>query len=126
MASLATLSIPSVGASRSIQSRQLSAKSNVASSSGLSRATLAPPQKADRQGLTVVAGNHATTGIFAPVVRVTRDIVGVKKFNKFRGKAIQLHSQIIQEFCKSVGAPKLKGKLIRQAKQNGERLGFLA
>jgi len=34
--------------------------------------------------------------------------------------------QIIQEFCKSVGAPKLKGKLIRQAKQNGERLGFLA
>lgn len=38
-------------------------------------------------------GNPHTTGPFAPIVKVTRDVVGTKKFNKIRGKAISLHSQ---------------------------------
>ncbi|XP_073282666.1 protein PROTON GRADIENT REGULATION 5, chloroplastic-like [Primulina huaijiensis] len=66
-------------------------------------------------------------GIFAPVVVVARNIIGKKKFNQLRGKAIALHSQVITEFCKSIGAdPKQRQALIRIAKKNGERLGFLA
>lgn len=33
-------------------------------------------------------------GIFAPLVVVTRNIVGKKRFNQLRGKAIALHSQV--------------------------------
>ncbi|KAF9610962.1 hypothetical protein IFM89_026050 [Coptis chinensis] len=66
-------------------------------------------------------------GVFAPLVVVTRDIVGKKRFNQLRGKAIALHSQVITEFCKSIGADaKQRQGLIRLAKKNGERLGFLA
>ncbi|KAG4126485.1 hypothetical protein ERO13_D10G159300v2 [Gossypium hirsutum] len=66
-------------------------------------------------------------GLFAPVVVVTRQIVGKKRFNQLRGKAIALHSCVINEFCKSIGADtKQKQGLIRLAKKNGERLGFLA
>ncbi|MBA0651724.1 hypothetical protein Goklo_019030, partial [Gossypium klotzschianum] len=32
-------------------------------------------------------------GVFAPLVVVTRQIVGKKRFNQLRGKAIALHSQ---------------------------------
>lgn len=38
-------------------------------------------------------GNAASNGPFAPLVRVTRSIMGEKEFNQFRGKAISLHSQ---------------------------------
>ncbi|KAI3469816.1 hypothetical protein Pfo_026479 [Paulownia fortunei] len=66
-------------------------------------------------------------GLFAPIVVVTRNIIGKKRFNQFRGKAIALHSQVITEFCKSIGADsKQRQGLIRLAKKNGERLGFLA
>ncbi|XP_022722596.1 protein PROTON GRADIENT REGULATION 5, chloroplastic-like [Durio zibethinus] len=66
-------------------------------------------------------------GLFAPIVVVTRQIIGKKRFNQLRGKAIALHSQVITEFCKSIGADaKQRQGLIRLAKKNGERLGFLA
>uniref|UniRef100_A0A0F7GY40 Proton gradient regulation 5 n=1 Tax=Pelargonium dichondrifolium TaxID=73194 RepID=A0A0F7GY40_9ROSI len=66
-------------------------------------------------------------GVFAPVVVVTRNIIGKKRFNQLRGKAIALHSQVITEFCKAIGADaKQRQGLIRLAKKNGERLGFLA
>uniref|UniRef100_A0A0F7CYT9 Proton gradient regulation 5 n=1 Tax=Erodium foetidum TaxID=337372 RepID=A0A0F7CYT9_9ROSI len=66
-------------------------------------------------------------GVFAPLVVVTRNIVGRRRFNQLRGKAIALHSQVITEFCKSIGADgKQRQGLIRLAKKNGERLGFLA
>ncbi|XP_058094792.1 protein PROTON GRADIENT REGULATION 5, chloroplastic [Magnolia sinica] len=66
-------------------------------------------------------------GLFAPLVVITRDIIGKKRFNQLRGKAIALHSQVITEFCKSIGADgKQRQGLIRLAKKNGERLGFLA
>lgn len=34
-------------------------------------------------------------GIFAPLVVVTRNIIGKKRFNQLRGKAIAVHSQVI-------------------------------
>lgn len=33
-------------------------------------------------------------GLFAPIVVITRDIIGKKRFNQLRGKAIALHSQV--------------------------------
>nr|DAD36860.1 TPA_asm: hypothetical protein HUJ06_007501 [Nelumbo nucifera] len=32
-------------------------------------------------------------GLFAPIVVLTRNIIGKKRFNQLRGKAIALHSQ---------------------------------
>ncbi|PWA85607.1 hypothetical protein CTI12_AA146660 [Artemisia annua] len=70
---------------------------------------------------------NAGKGLFAPAVVITRNIVGKKRFNQLRGKAIALHSQVITEFCKSIGADsKQRQGLIRVAKKNGEKLGFLA
>ncbi|KAB5545141.1 hypothetical protein DKX38_013253 [Salix brachista] len=66
-------------------------------------------------------------GLFAPIVVITRQVAGKKRFNQLRGKAIALHSQVITEFCRAIGAdPKQRQGLIRLAKKNGERLGFLA
>ncbi|CAM6119936.1 unnamed protein product [Calypogeia fissa] len=66
-------------------------------------------------------------GVFAPIVVLARSILGAKKFNQLRGKGIALHSQVITEFCKSIGADaKQRQGLIRLAKKNGEKLGFLA
>ncbi|XP_022138463.1 protein PROTON GRADIENT REGULATION 5, chloroplastic-like [Momordica charantia] len=66
-------------------------------------------------------------GVFAPLVVVARNLIGKKRFNQLRGKAIAVHSQVITEFCKSIGADgKQRQGLIRLAKKNGEKLGFLA
>lgn len=53
--------------------------------------------------------------------------MGTKEFNQFRGKAISLHSQIIKQFGATIGVDirQVQG-LIRLAKKNGEKLGFLA
>ena len=37
-------------------------------------------------------GNKGVGGPFAPIVVVVRDAMGQKEFNKFRGKAISIHS----------------------------------
>ncbi|XP_022760342.1 protein PROTON GRADIENT REGULATION 5, chloroplastic-like [Durio zibethinus] len=76
---------------------------------------------------TMMKNINEGKGLFAPIVVVTRQIIGKKRFNQPRGKAIALHSQVITEFCKSIGADaKQRQGLIRLAKKNGERLGFLA
>lgn len=51
------------------------------------------PPAAGRQQLAVVAGNKGAGGPFAPLVVVTRNVMGTKEFNQFRGKMISLHSQ---------------------------------
>lgn len=73
-------------------------------------------------------GNKGATGPFAPLVVQARNVIGKKQFNKLRGKAISLHSQVIKDFTqKYLGASTQQAQaLIRTAKQNGERLGFLA
>ena len=35
-------------------------------------------------------------GLFAPIVVLTRNLIGKKRFNQLRGKAIALHSQVNQ------------------------------
>jgi hypothetical protein len=64
--------------------------------------------------------------VFAPIVRVTRTVIGPKEFAKVKGKSISLHSQVVTEFCKYIGTNQnVRQGLIRLAKNNGEKLGFL-
>ncbi|TVU04469.1 hypothetical protein EJB05_47579 [Eragrostis curvula] len=80
-----------------------------------------------RSPATMMGNVNAGKGLFAPLVVVARNIIGRKRFNQLRGKAIALHSQVITEFCKTIGADsKQRQGLIRLAKKNGEKLGFLA
>ncbi|KAG7670491.1 hypothetical protein KSW81_003054 [Nannochloris sp. 'desiccata'] len=85
------------------------------------------PLTSPRKGLVVLAGNNAANGPFTPIVIVVRNAMGVKAFNQLRGKGISLHSQVIKDFCKQIGADnkQIQG-LIRLAKKNGEKLGFLS
>lgn len=98
----------------SITTRMIVIQPTSMSTSGVTPGTLRPPsfnssflgrrrfpvtkpsdrKRADRCMLRVNAGNANSGGLFAPVVIIIRDIFGKKRFNKFRGKAIQLHSQV--------------------------------
>ena len=79
------------------------------------------------RGEIVAMGNVNEGGLFAPLVVFVRPLIGVKRFNQLRGKAISLHSQVIGDFCSEFGATtKQRQKLIKTAKANGGRLGFLA
>ncbi|EIE25989.1 hypothetical protein COCSUDRAFT_12698, partial [Coccomyxa subellipsoidea C-169] len=72
-------------------------------------------------------GNKSGTGPFTPIVVVVRNAMGKKEFNQFRGKAISLHSQVIKTFGAQIGAEQKQVQgLIRLAKKNGEKLGFLS
>ena len=77
-----------------------------------------------RQGMQLYGGK-GKFGIFSPAVYVAKAVIGEGKFIKFRGKIISLHSQAITEWCKTYGAYNLRTKLIKKAKINGDRLGFL-
>eukprot|EP00752_Nemacystus_decipiens_P012236 g10845.t1 len=71
-------------------------------------------------------GKVSKFGIFSPAVIAAKVALGETRLNKIRGKAIALHSQVITEYCRWVGAPqKVRGLLIRKAKKNGDDLGFL-
>jgi hypothetical protein len=64
--------------------------------------------------------------MFAPLVVLVRNTLGTPQFNKLRGQAIALHSKTITNFCNRFGiASKERQSLIRTAKANGKRLGFL-
>jgi hypothetical protein len=64
--------------------------------------------------------------VFTPIVKIARAVFGPKEFARIKGKSIALHSQVITEFCKYIGAAqKIRQGLIRIAKKNGEQLGML-
>ncbi|KAH7299484.1 hypothetical protein KP509_24G014200 [Ceratopteris richardii] len=86
-----------------------------------------PPRRTSLRAVPRMGNVNEGKGIFAPLVVLVRNAVGKKRFNQLRGKAIALHSQVITEFCRSIGADaKQRQGLIRLAKKNGEKLGFLA
>ena len=62
-------------------------------------AAAAAARPAARGVLRVRAGNDNEGGVFAPIVVVARNVIGVKQFNQFRGKAISLHSQARATLC---------------------------
>mmetsp|Transcript_14283 Transcript_14283/g.29407 ORF Transcript_14283/g.29407 Transcript_14283/m.29407 type:complete len:137 (-) Transcript_14283:179-589(-) len=75
--------------------------------------------------LQMMGGKKAKFGIFSPAVYGAKIVLGDDKLNKFRGKAISLHSQYIGDFCRWSGAYHLRTRLIKLAKTNGDTLGFL-
>jgi hypothetical protein len=78
------------------------------------------------RGMSMMGGKVAKFGIFSPAVIAAKIILGETKLNKIRGKAIALHSQAITEFCYFVGAQgKMRNRIIKKAKTNGDELGFL-
>mmetsp|Transcript_5356 Transcript_5356/g.14901 ORF Transcript_5356/g.14901 Transcript_5356/m.14901 type:complete len:156 (+) Transcript_5356:105-572(+) len=91
------------------------------------QAVASTPAAGNATRLVTRMGNPNTNGPFAPIVRVARSILGTKRFNSIRGQGISLHSQAIRSFCSRIGTDnKMIQKLIKKAKKNGERLGFLA
>eukprot|EP00608_Synchroma_pusillum_P010388 CAMPEP_0198419328 /NCGR_PEP_ID=MMETSP1452-20131203/140_1 /TAXON_ID=1181717 /ORGANISM="Synchroma pusillum, Strain CCMP3072" /LENGTH=121 /DNA_ID=CAMNT_0044139453 /DNA_START=29 /DNA_END=394 /DNA_ORIENTATION=+ len=79
------------------------------------------------RAMTVEMGKVASFGIFSPAVLAAKFALGEKRLNKIRGKAIALHSRAITEFCVFIGANSMnmREKLIKEAKTNGDKLGFL-
>ena len=64
--------------------------------------------------------------MFGSLVVLIRRVMGTKRFNRTRGKVIGLHCKTITNFCNSVGIDaKERQGLIRLAKSNGKRLGFM-
>lgn len=126
MSSLAFASSASIaGAAGRTRRNLIDQRSSGGRSSSVSSSS--PTRRATRGPVRVVAGNEYENGLFAPIVRVARDVIGVKRFNQIRGKAIALHSQVIGDFCEEFGCDsKVKQTLIRTAKKNGGLLGFLA
>ncbi|CAI5495681.1 unnamed protein product [Closterium sp. Naga37s-1] len=119
---LVTVSLPTIKAV-SAPSQELAGHGKSELLSTVNRVTLAAPSR----GVVTMKNPHEGKGVFAPVVVVAKNVIGQKQFNQLRGKGIALHSQVITEFCKSVGAPAQQRQgLIRLAKKNGEKLGFLA
>ncbi|RRT66125.1 hypothetical protein B296_00040483 [Ensete ventricosum] len=72
---------------------------------GGDRAMLARPAPASvrvsrpRRSLPRMGNVNEGKGIFAPLVVFTRNIIGRKRFNQLRGKAIALHSQVSVCVC---------------------------
>ena len=62
--------------------------------------------------LQMAGGKMAKFGIFSPAVYVAKLVLGDKKLEKLRGKAISLHSQAITEWCLLYGAYNLRLKLV--------------
>ena len=90
----------------------------------LARAPVARLPAAPAAGVRM--GNNAPTGPFTPIVLFGKQLLGEKTFNKIRGKGISIHSQVIGYFCTYTGTPrKMNQLLIKKAKVNGGRLGFL-
>lgn len=90
------------------------------------RCTVAPSTAAPKRGdMQMMGGKKAKFGIFSPAVYIAKIVLGEPKLNKLRGKGISLHSQVIGEFTMWAGAYHLRTKLIKEAKTNGDTLGFL-
>ena len=65
--------------------------------------------------------------MFGSIVILVRQAMGTQRFNRTRGKIIGLHCKTITNFCNFAGIDsKERQRLIRLAKSNGKRLGFMA
>ena len=65
--------------------------------------------------------------MFAPLIMVIRQVMGDRPFMKLRGKLIAQHSRVITQVCDQLGIDRTRRQnMIRLARDNGKRLGFLA
>ena len=64
--------------------------------------------------------------MFGSLVLLIRNFMGTPRFNRIRGKVIGLHCKTITNVCNFIGLDaKERQKLIRLARTNGDRLGFM-
>lgn len=64
--------------------------------------------------------------MFAPIVILTRNVMGKSKFTQLRGKAIAAHCKVITQVCNNFGIESAtRQSMIRIAKDNGKMLGLL-
>ncbi|MFZ9739918.1 MAG: cyclic electron transport protein PGR5 [Prochlorotrichaceae cyanobacterium] len=64
--------------------------------------------------------------MFAPIVILTRNVMGKSKFTQLRGKAIAAHCKVITQVCNNFGIESAtRQSMIRLAKDNGKMLGLL-
>lgn len=65
--------------------------------------------------------------MFAPLVILTRNILGTKRFNHVRAEVIKLHSSVITHVSRRLGLDHdQQMDLIHTARDNGKKLGLLA
>lgn len=68
-------------------------------------------------------GGHGKDGIFTPLVKATKAVMGQKDFNQFRGKVISEHSKVIASFTQTadskIGQAALL-KIFEAADTNGD------
>lgn len=50
--------------------------------------------RGSRAQVTMMGNKNEGKGVFAPIVVLTRNVLGKKEFNQLRGKGIALHSQV--------------------------------
>lgn len=50
--------------------------------------------RGSRARVTMMGNKNEGKGVFAPIVVLTRNVLGKKEFNQLRGKGIALHSQV--------------------------------
>lgn len=63
-------------------------------SAALAMSVSVRPRCRARSPARMMGNVNAGKGLFAPLVVVARNIIGRKRFNQLRGKAIALHSQV--------------------------------
>jgi hypothetical protein len=64
-------------------------------------ATLGKPKPAPKKAAAAAAkkgGAHSQGGIFSPIVKAAKQVLGEEKLNQVRGRAIGLHSDVISKF----------------------------
>lgn len=65
-------------------------------------------------------------GLFTGAVQGARLVLGEKRLETVRGRAIALHAAVIRGFVQLVGAEKRQAQqLVLLAKKNGKALGLL-
>ena len=65
--------------------------------------------------------------MFAPFVKLTRQILGTKKFNRLRAEIIKLHTHVITDVSSKLGLDHDRQMdLVHTARDNGKKLGLLA
>ena len=74
-----------------------------------------PRARTERGALKVVAGNDYEGGLFAPIVVVARNVIGVKRFNQIRGKARALlrgQTHVTIDDIKALAQPTLRHRIL--------------
>ena len=69
------------------------------------KSTPAAPKVQKKPAAAAKGGQHSATGPFAPLVLLSKNVLGEDELNKIRAKAIGLHSDVIGKFVDTADTP---------------------